>query len=90
MTTKINIENGKVISVIVDGVTAWSTVPPRLRPPRSYFEICYAAGWGGEFSSYEDALIENWEGRSIREVLPTDEHYIPRWFPTPVTEQIIV
>ena len=49
--------------------------------PQSYWEICYAACWGGRFKSEYDALEDDGrEGmRSIREVKPTDEHYKPAW-----------
>ena len=88
MITLINLEDGVVISVVVDGVVAWSTIPPRLQPARSYFQICGAAGWYGDFETEEEARSENWEGRSIREVMPTDPHYKPRWFPKPKEETI--
>lgn len=90
MSTVITIEDGVVISVVVNGVIAWSTVPARLRPGRSYFQINYAAGWGGRFYDYHDASMGNWEGRTIREVLPTDPHYEPDWFPKPTIQVIEV
>ena len=41
--------------------------------PSSYFEICYAAGWGGRFYDIEEARWEaSFEGRSVRVVKPTD------------------
>ena len=90
MITLINLEDGVVISVVVDGVVAWSTIPPRLQPGRSYFQVDSAGGWAGRFESVDDAQEGNFERRTIREVFPTDPHYEPAWYPKPTEETIAV
>lgn len=65
----------QVVKVVVAGVTHYEVD----LSPKPYFQVCWAHGWGGSYSSEEEAsedcLSLCGHGRSIREVKPTDEGY---------------
>ena len=66
---------GRIVKVEVAGATHFEVD----LSPRSYFEVCWAYGWSGTYSSREEAEeeCESLCGyrRAIREVKPTDAAY---------------
>jgi hypothetical protein len=66
---------GRIVKVEVAGVTHFEVD----LSPRSYFEVCWSAGWGGTYSSREEAEEECFAlcgySRAIREVKPSDAGY---------------